>query len=1162
MLLTGEGPLLKVFDHQAGELFGAENVFDSQAIHGIAIRHGEVSQSGRNACVTCLVWGGRSISVVRLAIDEELTGFRGLRFDVILEEFLLSDWVLDVAFRLSGTDQQDDATDFGEIVLLNSHNVVFSLQCSRNLEHDISALPKIKELAAGPRSVLYSAHIIWGTPRRLLVAAGTVFGEVLLWSTDVSKLPEGASVSASARLLRTFLGHEGSVFGVRISQPLEGGSAGSLKRILVSCSDDRTIRVWNISDIDIANHPKRLEHKSNPESNDTGFGSSPENADEHSKCCLTKAMGHVSRIWGLRFLSQKPGLWNLLSYGEDSTTQIWQFAEANMAGGTGVHTLVHTSAFAYHSGKNIWASDVIQRQDESRFVATGGADGRIVSYRILSKYSSRSRGDVSCSWTMQKALEYAGTAADPLDFKSSDGHLPARTYEPISRKAIFASLKGKWQLIRHITSKISSYPSGTFEGTALLEERSPSDDAYNAEYLYIEEGFFKTNRDLSFSASRRYVYRYQDLTDQISVWFVKPADGLSVDYQFHILDFRERGSSTILQSGSAIDAGGYHLCVDDDYHVKYRFHAREELTSRWHLQYIVKGPNKDYVADASYQRDSCYVTSSTSQECFVMARKTMKSTGNSGVHRLPHARGLRQDNWKSYSWLNRHSFLVTTEHGNLLVGNVKNESQKSKMTESYLPPTSWEVVAQMDNLRSYSVISSVEGYEIAVLSGNEGTVYLYEHRDRFIGSIAKLKHKISYLFAQEVLQNHEKCTTSSHASPSISILAYCLGSVTAHFWVVNPNPEPLEKQDLSLNLCHEIDLPSTFMVTSSCILLPQGLVILGSRNGAISFHDVLKDTDPVPSSYCVRHVHSEDAVTNIKPLPAQKSTEAFYFLTTGRDGRCAIHYARTCKGASGPSAWKVQTTHVITPPFGPSIEGASFDHASNNLILWGFRSKHFVVWNASTDMETVVVECGGSHRSWAYSPSSSSEGGGNFIWTKASTCNIHTQEQASHWVFQYGSHGREIKALAVSTRVKDGNGVDRRLIATGAEDTAIRIFAYNEVRESSKMDSKCYGIFTKHVTGIQQLRWSPNGHYLFSAAGYEELFAWRIRPIPYFGFGMVYEAVCLPVTESADLRIMGFDIEEIGRETLNEGEEYILSMVYSDSSIRVSFCTIKQLGRR
>ena len=160
---------------------------------------------------------------------------------------------------------------------------------------------------------------------------------------------------------------------------------------------------------------------------------------------------------------------------------------------------------------------------------------------------------------------------------------------------------------------------------------------------------------------------------------------------------------------------------------------------------------------------------------------------------------------------------------------------------------------------------------------------------------------------------------------------------------------------------------------------------------------------------------------------------------------------------------------------------------------------------------------------------------------------------------QYGGHGREIKSVAISPLIKALDGHLARFVATGAEDTAIRIFHVPTGHEPRRtiQGLRCVGIFTKHTSGLQQLRWSPNGQLLFSAAGCEEFFVWRVRPVPCVEIGVMCEAICPPVTESADLRIMGFDVMEV--ENQQEGalgdvliDRYLLSMVYSDSTVRVS----------
>ncbi|KAJ4200567.1 hypothetical protein NW759_015852 [Fusarium solani] len=177
--------------------------------------------------------------------------------------------------------------------------------------------------------------------------------------------------------------------------------------------------------------------------------------------------------------------------------------------------------------------------------------------------------------------------------------------------AVFRSLLGTWKLERDLISKLPTHPSGHFSGTAqfLLREKtsdglrcaanptdgSPEVDELGMEYLYIEEGEFKTEQGFGFKASRRYVWRYDELKDVLSVWFAKPDDLKRADYLFHEIEFTEA-----TEKGWAAKAG--HLCIDDYYNVKYNFAFQAVNLKEWGIEYTVKGPKKDYTISGTYRR--------------------------------------------------------------------------------------------------------------------------------------------------------------------------------------------------------------------------------------------------------------------------------------------------------------------------------------------------------------------------------------------------------------------------------------------------------------------------------------------------------------------------------------------------------------------------------
>jgi len=161
-------------------------------------------------------------------------------------------------------------------------------------------------------------------------------------------------------------------------------------------------------------------------------------------------------------------------------------------------------------------------------------------------------------------------------------------------RAAFRAIQGTWKLHRRLHSLIPTFPSGVLDGTASFHPRAPSDGTFDAEFLYIESGVLATDRGFNMQASRRYVYRYREDTEQISVWFVKE-DAKSVDYLYHNLAFQ-------LEKPHCWTAKAEHLCIDDMYETTYDFRFRGIALETFGVKHAVKGPKKDYVSDTWYKR--------------------------------------------------------------------------------------------------------------------------------------------------------------------------------------------------------------------------------------------------------------------------------------------------------------------------------------------------------------------------------------------------------------------------------------------------------------------------------------------------------------------------------------------------------------------------------
>lgn len=1121
LLLAGEGPWLRIYDAESARHIHTSKLTSSEPTHAIKARTFP-GTSHKGSFVRVLAVAGYSFILLDIASHKGCGGQLELSVTSLVKA-RADDWILDICFYSRGS--VDHQANFAEAVLVTSHNSLLSLHVGGK-GFNFASNATFHCLTCGPRSLLFSAHIAWLPHARGLVAAGTVFGEVLVYSFPATVLHEAVPHTVPSQLHYVFKGHGGSVFGVQIS---EYGSSTVARRFVASCSDDRTIRVWDVTDL--GTHVARHEIQEHS----TSFDSQLEERDFEgmTNLCVATAMGHTSRIWGIVFLETQPDSCHVLSYSEDATAQVWRLrrpaASLDISSKETSLQLQHISIYGFHFGKNIWAIAVLQSTSLGFRISTGGADGRIVTYQIECSDTPSEEG----SWQRQYQIR---DVSAQLAIRSQHASLSAA-------KRLFVSLKGSWRLLRHLHSAIPTYPSGILEGTAIFQERASTDPMYDLEYLYTENGQLVTQQGFTLSASRRYVYRFQEPTEQISAWFVKPEGGATVDYLFHVLSLEDSISKLFGPGASGTSeqatASGYHLCINDDYHVRYSFNANRANLSSWGVKYTVKGPNKDYIADSKLSRDYLESSERASTDSEATGTADQISTALNTASRSAGSGSATTDSFKTYTWINQEIFLTTTANGCLLLGTITHGESPS---DSVL--VLWDRIGQYDDLKGTCLTASVSDTNMVLLTGKSGTLYLYKHGSKSLELIIRLPRKVACLQASlcrnEVARQFGKSGTSC-----VLVFASCLGSATAYCLFLDTEAAELKCRQSQVNL------PKAFLTTSAHFAVRNGVLLLGSRSGDIVIYSIEqgnRESAQFVQRLHKRHVHGEDTITTIQSLPSQTpgiSRNSFYILTTGRDGKYGLHTISLPNPQHPDSNPTLQTVHISVPPFGPNIEGAYFSPTTTDLLLWGFRSKDFVVWNETQQQETLTVECGGAHRNWAYTPLRDGSGGGRFIWTKASTLNVRSQVGASHRVVRPGGHGREIKAVAVSPV---GDGERGRYMATGAEDTDIRIFRHKHGGEGADDGLKCLHTLSKHITGVQQLRWSSDGHFLFSAAGREEFFVWRVQPVPCFGIGVVCVAQCPGVTEAGDLRVMDFEVLEVcGAVT----ERYILPLVYSDSTVRV-----------
>ncbi|KAF2172094.1 hypothetical protein M409DRAFT_49843 [Zasmidium cellare ATCC 36951] len=455
--------------------------------------------------------------------------------------------------------------------------------------------------------------------------------------------------------------------------------------------------------------------------------------------------------------------------------------------------------------------------------------------------------------------------------------------------------------------------------------------------------------------------------------------------------------------------------------------------------------------------------------------------------------------FRAYGFVDDAQVLASTDHGSLYLADLAG---KDAMYTKVSDPIA--------GLRGYSVMASIS--QFAFVAGADGEVWIYRKDSKTLTSVAKTGRKVAGLFVQQMSVNPLK----------IALLITNMGKKTASLYYIEPNSlQATRKLDV-----HELCIPTGFVTTSfACAQINEhDFAFFGSRNGTIAIFEITHRGMDNKTLHIVQYpeAHAAETVTKLLTTATRRPGSEVYLVSSGRDGTYAVHEVTLVD-----SQPQMRTVHQLSLPFGPNIEGLGFNE-QDHLLVWGFRSTSFVVFDVQTQQEVMIVECGGAHRIWNFQPR---ENGSTFVWTKASKLYHQSQSRLPCEMINPGGHGREIKCTAISPG-------DVHLIATGAEDTDIKLSIYQN------SGFKTLHTLQKQNTGIQHLQWSSNGEHLFSSGGFEELIAWKItKDIPHINIGVICESKH-PRSGTSDLRIMNFDVHDL------DDQSFHITTAYSDSSLR------------
>ena len=503
--------------------------------------------------------------------------------------------------------------------------------------------------------------------------------------------------------------------------------------------------------------------------------------------------------------------------------------------------------------------------------------------------------------------------------------------------------------------------------------------------------------------------------------------------------------------------------------------------------------------------------------------------------------GYGKDFLRDYDFLDANTLVGVTNNGIILGVSMHEEAG----IESF--STKWFKIGQSDSLKWYSKIKCIRELGQACIIGASGSIFIYNHTLRRFSALTKVEGKIGDIFVQYWDAHHFSLLVTRIRSDEILFLVV--------LWT--------SKKDAEIQDIIPIQLPRLFTVTSVAFALSEkhtSRLFLGGRNGSIlliSLKNSELGSGKLLDLVQLDDIHQGDSVTALlveSSLNSNTDQEDLkherlfcWLFSTGRDGNLAV-----LKFDEVNNTDTFTLSHRNGFNFGPHIEGMYRDTTSSSLYIYGFRGTEFVVYNERSDQEIFAVECGGAHRKWTFFPFTAMNSG-KFAWTKSSSLHLRLVSKQSHEVLRNGGHGREIKAMAVAPTVRE-NLFDWPLIATGAEDTDIRLFAHIEEEQPQL---KCLKVIKKHVTGIQELQWCPIGQYLFSSGGVQEFFVWKIQSLPLVSVGTMCESACPSPNFDTELRITGFSVSLLPREAdvihLDKKLVYLIIMAYSDSTILVSY---------
>ncbi|RKP06976.1 hypothetical protein THASP1DRAFT_31214 [Thamnocephalis sphaerospora] len=369
------------------------------------------------------------------------------------------------------------------------------------------------------------------------------------------------------------------------------------------------------------------------------------------------------------------------------------------------------------------------------------------------------------------------------------------------------------------------------------------------------------------------------------------------------------------------------------------------------------------------------------------------------------------------------------------------------------------------------------------------------------------------------------------------------------------------------NTAHVIavfELPKFTVVASVALCITSGILMCGSREGALLAYDVRMalqciDSSKAPShltaAWELRRAHGRDTVTSVTVRHEASGLQAW---TTGRDGayvQWRVQIAdddAECRDITLERALRSRITKGW-------LERMYF--ADGEVILAGFFQKRFFLFNETQKYEAMA--CGGAHRRWRLRLEDDRAKQISFAFIRAERVHAYQFNPATSAQstlppkLQDNFHGREIRTVQL---LAEAQGADPVLLTAG-EDGVVCASTVNACNVRPHLQIKAHSSMVRASAICPSS--TTGGKLLFTGGGADELRAWRIdasassqtetpkgQPVA----PAIHElAACPRVCDDLETRVMGiaaFPLTDVPGQSMPHATHAVCA-VYSDAYLRV-----------